>query len=101
MIDIALVTRALPVETSLPADTVFTDVTTDSRQLAPGTLLSPSGEKKFDGHAFVSKALAAGAAAAVVDHVPEGVDPGKCLVVKDTWTPTRSWPLPTGSASQR
>lgn len=84
MIDIALVTRALPVETSLPADTVFTDVTTDSRQLAPGTLFVALRGEKFDGHAFVSKALAAGAAAAVVDHVPEGVDPGKCLVVKDT-----------------
>ncbi len=86
MIDVALIKRALPVETTLANDLVFTDVTTDSRLLTPGTLFVALRGERFDGHAFVAKALAAGAAAAVVDHVPEGVDPAKCLVVKNTLT---------------
>jgi len=45
----------------------FHGVTTDSRQVARGDLFVALRGERFDGHAFVDQALAAGAAAAMVD----------------------------------
>ena len=59
-------------------------VSIDSRTLAPGDLFVALRAAR-DGHGFVAAALARGAAAAMVDHVPEGVAPGApLLVVPDT-----------------
>ncbi|MBB4286647.1 UDP-N-acetylmuramoyl-tripeptide--D-alanyl-D-alanine ligase [Roseospira goensis] len=59
-------------------------VSIDSRSLRPGDLFVALRGPRFDGHAFVAEALAAGAAAAVVDHAPAGVDTARLLVVTDT-----------------
>ena len=53
----------------------------DTRSLRPGDLFIALRAAR-DGHDFVIQAFAAGAAAALVDHVPEGVT-GPCLVVPE------------------
>ena len=59
-------------------------VSIDTRTLVPGDLFVALRAGR-DGHAFVADALAKGAAAAMVDHVPEGVAPdAPLLVVGDT-----------------
>ncbi|MEM6971281.1 MAG: UDP-N-acetylmuramoyl-tripeptide--D-alanyl-D-alanine ligase [Pseudomonadota bacterium] len=60
-------------------------VSIDTRALAPGDLFVALKGDARDGHAFVADALAKGAAAAMVDHVPDGVDEGApLLLVSDT-----------------
>ncbi|MCS6878455.1 MAG: UDP-N-acetylmuramoyl-tripeptide--D-alanyl-D-alanine ligase [Geminicoccaceae bacterium] len=60
-------------------------VSIDSRTLAPGDLFVALRGPRHDGHAFVAEALAKGAAAAVVDHRPEGVaEDAPLLLVPDT-----------------
>jgi UDP-N-acetylmuramoyl-tripeptide--D-alanyl-D-alanine ligase len=44
---------------------VFSRVSTDSRQIQPGALFIALKGERFDGHAYVAGALAAGAAGAV------------------------------------
>jgi UDP-N-acetylmuramoyl-tripeptide--D-alanyl-D-alanine ligase len=58
-----------------------TGVSIDTRTLAAGDLFVALAAAR-DGHEFVAQALAAGACAAMVSHVPEGVDPARCLVVE-------------------
>jgi len=53
----------------------------DSRSLMPGDLFVALKDVR-DGHDFVEKAFARGAAAALVSRIPEGVT-GPCLVVDD------------------
>ncbi len=53
-------------------DWAATGVSIDTRTLAPGDLFVALRDVR-DGHGFVSDALAKGAAAALVDHRPEGV----------------------------
>lgn len=53
----------------------------DTRSLQPGDLFIALKAAR-DGHDFVARAFANGAAAALVDHVPEGVT-GPCLIVPD------------------
>jgi UDP-N-acetylmuramoyl-tripeptide--D-alanyl-D-alanine ligase len=57
-------------------------VSIDTRTLVPGELFVALAAAR-DGHDFVAQALEQGAAAALVSHVPDGVDPGKCLVVDE------------------
>lgn len=59
-------------------------VTTDSRQVSPGALFVALRGEHHDGHSFVATALRDGAAYALVDHLPVGVDPAKLIVVPDT-----------------
>ena len=60
-------------------------VSIDSRMVTPGDLFIAIRGPKFDGHDFVADALAADAAAAVVDHRPEGVDDdAPLLMVNDS-----------------
>nr|WP_295826554.1 UDP-N-acetylmuramoylalanyl-D-glutamyl-2,6-diaminopimelate--D-alanyl-D-alanine ligase [uncultured Azospirillum sp.] len=56
-----------------PSAWTATGVTIDSRKVAPGDLFVAIRGPNFDGHAFVGAALAAGAAAALVDHRPNGL----------------------------
>ena len=51
------------------ADVAFTGVTTDSRAIKPGDLFVALRGERFDGHEFVTQALAQGAVAAMVDTV--------------------------------
>jgi UDP-N-acetylmuramoyl-tripeptide--D-alanyl-D-alanine ligase len=61
-----------------------TDISTDSRQVAPGQLFLALKGEKFDGHQFVAKVLSQGALIAITDH--EIADAGPQLVVADTLT---------------
>lgn len=57
----------------------------DSRNIAPGMLFVAIKGETFDGHDFVAQALNAGAAGALVSHVPQGLEgDGRLLVVRDT-----------------
>lgn len=60
-------------------------VSIDSRNIAEGDLFIALRGPSNDGHRFVADALGRGAAAALVDHVPEGVPAdAPLLLVKDT-----------------
>ena len=60
-------------------------VSTDSRRIAPGCLFLPIVGEKFDGHDFIDKALAAGAAGCLCARVPETLRPEKFYIrVADT-----------------
>ncbi len=64
------------------SDWVADGVSIDTRTLASGDLFVALAAAR-DGHEFVAQALGKGAAAALVSHVPDGVDPTKCLIVDD------------------
>jgi UDP-N-acetylmuramoyl-tripeptide--D-alanyl-D-alanine ligase len=59
-------------------------VSTDTRSLPAGALFLALRGERFDGHAFVDAAVAAGAAAICVDTVPDEAPPVPCLRVDDT-----------------
>ncbi len=63
------------------ADFAARGVAIDSRALVPGDLFVALQDRR-DGHDFVADAFRAGAAAALVERVPDGVT-GPCLVVPD------------------
>ncbi|MGY9015761.1 MAG: Mur ligase family protein, partial [Rhodospirillales bacterium] len=60
-----------------------TGVSIDSRTLKPGDLFIAIEGPNFDGHKFVDDALSKGAVAALVSHVPDGVDPKANLLIVD------------------
>jgi UDP-N-acetylmuramoyl-tripeptide--D-alanyl-D-alanine ligase len=60
-------------------------VSIDSRSIGPEQLFVALVGENGDGHRFVANALAAGAAGALVHHVPEGLEDAPLLVVKDTF----------------
>lgn len=62
-----------------------TGVTTDSRAVQPGQLFIPLVGERFDGHAYISKALEGGAAGCLTAVAPETLLPGKLYIqVADT-----------------
>jgi len=61
-------------------------VSIDTRSLTPGDLFVALADVR-DGHDFVAAALEAGAAAALVSRIPEGVDPSAPLLVVDDVLP--------------
>ena len=62
-----------------------TGVTTDSRAVQPGQLFIPLVDERFDGHAYISKALEGGAAGCLTAAAPETLLPGKLYIqVADT-----------------
>jgi UDP-N-acetylmuramoyl-tripeptide--D-alanyl-D-alanine ligase len=65
------------------ASVPFFRVTTDTRGLVPGDLFVALRGERFDGHAFVGDALAAGAAAALVDRARASALPGNLIAVDD------------------
>jgi len=63
-----------------------TGVSIDSRSVEPGDLFVALQGPNFDGHDYVAAALEAGAAAALVSHVPKGVPAtAPLLAVEDTF----------------
>ena len=63
------------------ADAVYSSVTTDTRKIAAGSLFVALKGERFDAHDFLSQAAEAGAAAAVVSHIPADVPAGLALWV--------------------
>ena len=62
-----------------------TGVTTDSRAVQPGQLFIPLVGERFDGHAYIAKALDGGAAGCLTAAAPETLLPGKLYIqVVDT-----------------
>ena len=62
-----------------------TGVTTDSRAVQPGQLFIPLVGERFDGHAYIGKALEGGAAGCLTAAAPETLLPGKLYIqVADT-----------------
>ena len=62
-----------------------TGVTTDSRAVQPGQLFIPLVGERFDGHAYISKALEGGAAGCLTARELETLLPGKLYIrVADT-----------------
>jgi UDP-N-acetylmuramoyl-tripeptide--D-alanyl-D-alanine ligase len=59
-----------------------TGVSIDSRTLIAGDLFVAIRGEAGDGHAYVEAALKAGAAAALVDHAPQGLDPSTTPLVQ-------------------
>ncbi len=68
---------------TMAAEVAVTGVSIDSRTVAPGALFVALRAAR-DGHGFVADALARGAAAAMVDHLPPGLPPEALLRVADT-----------------
>lgn len=59
--------RATIVPGSSPLPPQFTGISTDSRQISPGSLFVALRGEKFDGHEFLAQTLAQGAIGAIVD----------------------------------
>ena len=59
-------------------------VSIDTRSLQPGDLFIALAGPNFDGHDFIAKAFAAGAAAVMSHREPAGRAPGPILIVDDT-----------------
>lgn len=66
---------------AVPVDTQIRNITTDTRSLTPGDLFLALTGDQFDGHEFVTAAIAQGAVAAIVQR-PIAAAP--CLVVPDS-----------------
>ena len=63
----------------------FTQVSTDTRTIAPGALFIALRGDRFDGHAFVERAVAGGAGGLVVAEMPAAsVGAAAVIVVSDT-----------------
>lgn len=66
------------------ADMDFSGVSTDSRTIGKGDLFVALRGERYNGHDFVAKAQAAGAAAALIDRKHEQAAPLPVVVVEDT-----------------
>jgi len=60
---------------------VFSGITQDSRNVEPGDILCCVRGESFDGHQFISEAIARGAVAVLVDHVDETVESSVVQIV--------------------
>ena len=67
-----------------PANLTFSSISTDTRNLAPGTLFIALQGERFDAHDFLAQAKAKGAAAAVVRRSTSAVDGLPFFPVEDT-----------------
>jgi UDP-N-acetylmuramoyl-tripeptide--D-alanyl-D-alanine ligase len=70
------VARALGVPDETLSDRAFSEVSTDTRSMVPGALFVALRGERFDAHDFLSGAIEAGAAALVVERVPDGLPDG-------------------------
>ena len=60
---------------------IFSGITQDSRNVEPGDILCCVRGELFDGHHFISEAVARGAVAVLVDHVDETVESSVTQIV--------------------
>jgi len=83
------------------SDWTASGVSIDTRTLAPGDLFVALKAAR-DGHEFVAQALEKGAAAALVSHVPEGLEgSNKLLLVGMCWRHLKIWDARHGRAARR
>lgn len=73
-----------------PAQTIREDVwvelvTTDSREVRPGSVFAAFPGERFDGHDFAAKAVADGAVYVVLNHPVEGVPEEKMILEPDSY----------------
>lgn len=73
-----------------PAQTIREDVwvelvTTDSREVRPGSVFVAFPGERFDGHDFAAKAVADGAVYVVLNHPVEGVPEEKMILEPDSY----------------
>jgi len=61
----------------------FSGVTTNSKAVEPGNLFVALRGERFDAHDFLADVVASGAAAVVVERLPDGLDI-PALIVPDT-----------------
>ncbi len=73
-----------PAHPGAPVALDYSAISTDTRTTPAGALFVALRGEKFDAHDFLAEAVAAGAAAAVVDHVPPGAPEIPHYVVPDT-----------------
>ena len=67
------------------SDAAVTQVSTDSRSVPAGALFVPLVGERFDGHAYIGKALESGAAGCLTAQTPEVLLPGTFYIqVEDT-----------------
>ena len=67
------------------SDVSVTRVSTDSRSIPEGALFVPLVGERFDGHAYIVKALESGAAGCLTARTPDALLPGKFYIqVSDT-----------------
>lgn len=57
---------------------------TDSRTMAKGDIFLALSGERFDGHDYIKQVVAAGAAALILERIPESVPPVPIVVVADT-----------------
>lgn len=74
------------IRSSDQSDPLIRGICYDSRQVSPGDLFVALTGAVNDGHGYIHRALELGAAALVVEHIPEGVDLGEspAVVVPDS-----------------
>ncbi|QQR89684.1 MAG: UDP-N-acetylmuramoyl-tripeptide--D-alanyl-D-alanine ligase [Myxococcales bacterium] len=75
---------ALDIQGSVQSQIQFPVLSTDTRNLRPGSVFVALQGAKHDGHDFLTAAAASGAALAVVQRIPEGSAPLPLLCVNDT-----------------
>jgi UDP-N-acetylmuramoyl-tripeptide--D-alanyl-D-alanine ligase len=68
---------------TLTAPANFSGVTTNSQTVEPGNLFVALRGERFDAHDFLTDVVASGAAAVIVERLPEGLDI-PALIVPDT-----------------
>ena len=66
-------------------ETELSAVTTDSRSVTPGCLFAAIKGERADGHDYIAATLAKGAACALCERKPEGIN-GRMILVPDTVT---------------
>lgn len=66
-----------------PGEAQISAISTDSREISPGCLFLALEGERFDGHDYIARALAEGAAYAVAMR-PGDYPPGRVLLVRDT-----------------
>jgi UDP-N-acetylmuramoyl-tripeptide--D-alanyl-D-alanine ligase len=69
---------------NIGAETIIKSAASDSRKVQEGALFFALRGEKYDGHAFVKNAIAAGAACAVVSRMEPEFENLPLIVVKDT-----------------
>ncbi len=79
LIQLSEIAAVVP-ESQLLGDAGITGITIDSRDVRPGDLFAALRGSDFDGHAYISQAIANGAAAILAEQMPEGLEHPVILV---------------------
>lgn len=72
--------RALDIETA-GDDLLLTSITADSRKVTPSGIFVAERGVNTDGHKFIGRAIAAGAAVVICEYIPEDIDPSSATFI--------------------